>query len=76
MCLIVVYILKDFKNAKNEDCYFLHPEHFLPSLTDKKDHNKTLLLAIPNVGILKETGYHQLCIGGLLCFACGVPTNQ
>ena len=26
--------LKDFLNAKNEKYYFLHPEHFLPSLTD------------------------------------------
>ena len=22
------YTLKDFKNAKNENYYFLHPEHF------------------------------------------------
>ena len=25
--------LKDFKDAKNENYYFLHPEHVLPSLT-------------------------------------------
>ena len=29
------HTLKDFKNEKNENYYFLHPEHFLPSLTDK-----------------------------------------
>ena len=29
--------LKDFENAKNENYYFLHPEHFLPSLTDKNE---------------------------------------
>ena len=32
-----VYTLKDFKNAKNENNYFLHPEHVLPSLTDKNE---------------------------------------
>ena len=29
------HTLNDFKNAKNENFPFLHPEHFLPSLTDK-----------------------------------------
>ena len=33
--LLFKYTLKDFKNAKNEKYYFLHPEHFLPSLADK-----------------------------------------
>ena len=33
--LYLLLTLKDFKNAKNENYYFLHPEHFLPSLTDK-----------------------------------------
>ena len=31
---------------------------------------------MPNTGVFKDTGYHQLCIAGLLCFACGVPTNH
>ena len=29
--------LKDFKNAKNENYFFLHPEHFMFSLTGKTD---------------------------------------
>ena len=29
--------LKDFKNAKNENYCFLHPEHFFLSLTDKNE---------------------------------------
>ena len=32
---------------------FMHPEHFLPSLTGKTDDNDTLFLSIPNTGILK-----------------------
>ena len=31
------HILKDFKNAKNENYHFLHPEHFSPSLTDTNE---------------------------------------
>ena len=34
-CKLMPHTLKDFKNAKNENYYFLHPEHFLPSVTDK-----------------------------------------
>ena len=45
--------LKDFKNAKNDNYYFLHQEHTLPSLTDKTDGNNTLLLSIPNPGVLQ-----------------------
>ena len=35
--LLQGYTLKDFKNAKNENYYFLHPEHFMFSLTGKID---------------------------------------
>ena len=55
---------------------FLHPEHFSPFKQIKTDGKDTLLLSIPNTGVFKDTGYHQLCIAGLLCFARGVPTNQ
>ena len=58
--------LKDFKNAKKKDenYYFLHLEHFYPSLTDRKtDGNDTPLLSIPNTGVLKTlatTSYASL----------------
>ena len=50
---------------------------FLPSLTDiKTDGYDTLFLSTHNTHVFKDTGYHQPCIAGLLCFARGVPTNQ
>ena len=64
------------KKSKKENYYFLHRKHFLPSLPDKTDDSDTLILSIPNTGVFKDTGYHQLCIAGLLGFARGVPTNQ
>ena len=68
--------MKDIKNANNENYYFLHPEHFCLLLQIKMDGNDTLLLCLPNTGVFKDTGYHQLCVAGLLCYARGVPTNQ
>ena len=62
------YTLKDIKNAKNQNYYFLHSEHFQPSLTSKSAGNDTMLLWIPNTNFLTDTGHHQLRIAGLLCF--------
>ena len=35
-----------------------------------------MLLSIHNTGAFEDTGYHQLCIAGFLCFARGVPTKN
>ena len=66
--------LKDFKYAKND--IFCTQNIFCLLYQIKTDDNDTLLLSTPNNGVFKDTGYHQLCIAGLLCFARGVPTNQ
>ena len=36
----------------------------------------TLCFYLYSTSVFKDTGYHQLCIAGLLCFARGVLTNQ
>ena len=72
----IVNTLKDFKNTKNENYYFLNPEHVKYSFTIKSAGNDTLHLSIPKTGIFIDNGHHQLRIRDLLFFAHGVPTNQ
>ena len=55
--------LKDLKNAKNENYYFLRPLHFSLLEQIKTDGNDMLLLVVPNTGVLTtlaSTSYASL----------------
>ena len=64
--------LKDFKNAKTENNYFLNPEQFCLLKQVKSAGNDTLPLSIPKTGVFTDDGHHQLRIRDLLFFARGV----
>ena len=75
-CLFRDIHWRTLKTQKMKNIIFSIQNIFCLLWQIKTDDSDTLLLSIPNTDVLKDTGYRQLWIAGLLCFARGVSTNQ